>query len=276
VNAPGTPPASLRAFDAKAQDWEAYTHTPLGRLRQELTQRRLAQHLDACQPGLHVLDAGGGTGSYALPLAQIGHSVCLVDASARMLAIARQKAEQLDPALLARVEFCCAPVEALPDRFRRRGGAGHFDLVLCHTLLEYVPDPWATVRILVALLKPGGLLSLLCANPHADPLRWAIAKGDLDRARQALDETVFSADLFGLARATFTAEAMQEALAREGVDVMAAYGVPVFADYLPADRVADPTFYARLLALESQAGARTPYRLIARYNHLVGRKRAIS
>ena len=32
----------LAAFDAKAQAWEDYTHTPLGRLREELTQRRLA------------------------------------------------------------------------------------------------------------------------------------------------------------------------------------------------------------------------------------------
>jgi S-adenosylmethionine-dependent methyltransferase len=262
------------AFDAKVKAWEDYTHTPLGRLRQELTLRHLLQHLDPSRPNLHVLDAGGGTGSYALPLARLGHRVCLLDFSAQMLAAARQKIERidrcqtLDPGLIERVDLCQAPVAEVPRLFP----PDHFDLVLCHTLLEYVPEPEGVLQALSAVLRPGGLLSLLCANPHADPLRWALARGDPEKARQALHDPVSSADLFGLPRRTFTAEEIGEAMARAGVELVAGYGVRIFADYVPVEKLADAAFWARLLELEAAASALDPYRRIARYNQLVGRK----
>jgi S-adenosylmethionine-dependent methyltransferase len=240
----------------------------LGRLRQELTTHHLVQHLGSPAGSLVVLDVGGGTGSYAFPLAQLGHRVCLLDFSARMLAIARQKAQQLGPPLGERIDFCHASVDEIPGLF----SPGHFDLVLCHTLLEYVLDPWETLDVLSTVLRPGGLLSLLFVNPHADPLRWAIARGDLEKARLALDEPVSTADLFGLPRRTFTAEAMQEAMARAGMEVVARYGVRIFADYVPAEKLADAELFACALELEMAAGPLDPYRQIARYNQLLGRK----
>jgi SAM-dependent methyltransferase len=185
-----------------------------------------------------------------------------------MLAIARQKAQQLGPPVGERIDFCHASVVDVPGLF----SAGHFDLVLCHTLLEYVLDPRETLDALAAVLRPGGLLSLLFANPHADPLRWAIARGDLEKARLALDEPISTADLFGLPRRTFTVEAMQEAMARAGIEVVARYGVRIFADYVPAEKLSDPEFFCRTLELEIAAGPLDPYRQIARYNQLLGRK----
>lgn len=278
------PPASphtlhqpLDAFDAKAGDWEDYTSTPLGQLRQQLTLHYLAQHLESLPRRLKVLDAGGGTGSYAIPLAEQGHRVCLLDLSAQMLAIARRKVEQLDSSLMEQMDFYCATVEESPDLF----SPDRFDLVLCHTLLEYVLEPREVLRALSTVLRPGGLISVLFANPYADALRWALARGDLQKARlalrprsgQALRERVSSADLFGLPRRTFPAEVVQEALVDAGVEVVAEYGVRIFADYLPVEKLADSEFLARLLELEAAAGALHPYRLIARYTHLVGRKR---
>lgn len=259
---------TLAAFDAKAEAWEDYTATPLGRLRQELTLRQVAQHLGSLPRSLKVLDAGGGTGSYAIPLAEQGHWVCLLDFSAQMLAIARQKVEQLDPSLLERMDFCRAPVEETPRLFL----PDHFDLVLCHTLLEYVSEPREVLRTLTTVLRPGGLISLLFANPYADTLRWALAREDLEKARLALRERVASADLFGLPRRTFPAEVMQEAMAQAGVEVLAEYGIRIFADYLPPEKLADPEFFARLLELETVAGILHPYKLIARYTQLLGRK----
>jgi S-adenosylmethionine-dependent methyltransferase len=265
---PASPFESLPAFDAHARTWEAYTHTPLGQLRQELTLHNLARHLDALPAPLDVLDVGGGTGGYALSLARQGHQVCLLDFSAQMLAIARQKAEQLDPALLNCLTFCHAPVSDLDALF----AANHFDLILCHTLLEYVLDPWEVLRTLIGVLRPGGMLSLLCVNPYAGPLRWAIARGDLIKARRALHDPILSADLFGLPRQTWTSEMLREALTGLGVDVAAEYGVRIFADYTADDRLADPEFYARLLELEIAASATDPYRQIARYNHILSVK----
>jgi ubiquinone/menaquinone biosynthesis C-methylase UbiE len=217
---------------------------------------------------LKVLDAGGGTGSYALPLAQQGYYVCLLDFSAQMLAIARQKVEQLDPSLLERIDFCHAPVEET----RRLFSPGHFDLILCHTLLEYVSEPQKVLQALTIVLRLGGLISLLFANPYADALRWALTRGDLEKARLALREGVSSADLFGLPRRTFPAAVVQEAMAQAGVEMVAEYGVRIFADYLPVEKLADPEFFGRLLELETVAGTLHPYRLVARYTQLLGRK----
>jgi S-adenosylmethionine-dependent methyltransferase len=265
---PHIPHQPLAAFDAKAEAWEDYTATPLGRLREKLTLHHLAQHLASLPRSLKVLDAGGGTGNYALPLAEQGHRVYLLDFSAEMLAIAERKAEQLDPSLLGRMDFCHSPVEEIPRLFP----PDHFDLILCHTLLEYVSEPWQVLRTLTTVLRPGGLISFLFASPYADPLRWVLARGDLEKARLALLGQVSSADLFGLPRCTFTAEVVQETMNQAGVEVVAEYGVRIFADYLPADKLTDPEFFACLLDLEMAAGSLHPYRLIARYTHLLGRK----
>ena len=116
------------------------------------------------------------------------------------------------------------------------------------------------------------LLSLLLVNPCADVLRWALTRGDLEKARLALREQVSSADLFGLPRRTVRAETVREAMVQAQVAVVAQYGVRVFADYLPAEKLADPEFFARLLELEAAAATLHPYRLIARYIQLLGRK----
>jgi S-adenosylmethionine-dependent methyltransferase len=261
---------ALAAFDANAEAWEQYTNTPLGRLRQELTLHYLARHLGSLPARASVLDVGGGTGGYALALAELGHQVCLLDFSAEMLSAAQTKAEERGTELLERICFCRASVDEIPSRF----AAGRFDLVLCHTLLEYVEDPWTVLRHLSLALHPGGLLSLLFANAYADPLRWALAKGDVERARLSLEQEVSSADLFGLPRRTFTEERIGQALAQVGIEPLAAYGVRVFADYLPADKLADQAFWERLFELEASAGTRLPYRAVARYGHLLGHKQA--
>jgi S-adenosylmethionine-dependent methyltransferase len=265
---PRTSHTTRPSFDAHAQDWEAYTATVLGRLRQDLTLHHLMVHLGPSPGHLQVLDAGGGTGGYALPLAEQGHQVCLLDFAPGMLAIARGKAEGRDPSLLERLTFRCAPVEEVPKLF----APGHFDLILCHTLLEYVAEPREVLQILAVVLRAGGLISLLCVNPHADALRWALARGDLERARLALSEGVSGADLFGLPRRTMPAEGVRQAMAQAGLDEVATHGVRIFADYQPSEKLADPAFLEQLTALELAASGLEPYRSIARYIQLIGVK----
>jgi S-adenosylmethionine-dependent methyltransferase len=263
---------TLAAFEANAEAWEQYTNTPLGRLREELTLHYLAQHLGTLSTCASVLDAGGGTGGYSLALAELGHEVCLLDFSAQMLAAARLKAEQRGPDVAQRIRFHRASVEDVPHHL----AVDRFDLVLCHTLIEYVDDPGQVLRGLSAVLRPGGLLSLLFANAYAGPLRWALARGDLEQARRSLDTEVSSADLFGLPRRTFTADDVREAMSRAGIEPVAQYGVRVLADYMPAHRLSEPAFWSQLFELEASAGSRAPYRDIARYGYLLGRKQARS
>jgi S-adenosylmethionine-dependent methyltransferase len=259
---------SLPAFEGKAEAWENYTATPLGRLRRELTLRHLAQHLAELPRSLKILDAGGGTGDQAIALAEQGHQICLLDFSSQMLTIAKRKVEQLDPYTLERVGFLHAPAEEICRYF----APGHFDVVLCHTLLEYTPRPWEVLHGLTTVLNRGGMISLLLVNPHADGMRWALRKMDLVKARLALYEDASSADLFGLPRRILPSEAVREAMTQAGIEGVAEYGIRIFADYLPAENLADGEFFAHLVELEMSAGGLDPYRLIGRYVHLLGRK----
>jgi S-adenosylmethionine-dependent methyltransferase len=254
------------AFAQHAAEWEQYTATPLGRLRQELVIAHLLQHLRSRRAPLTVLDAGAGSGGYDLALARQGHRVCLLDLSEEMLAIARQALREANGSVEERVDFCRFPVEQAAEHFP----PGHFEVVLAHTLLEYVEEPWSVLRALVHVLAPGGLLSLLVVNPHADAFRMAWAKKDLIRARQALTECVSQADLFGLPRRILPPSRIRQELSDARVKIVAEYGIRIFADYFSGEELADAAFTAKLWELEMEASRLEPYKRVARYLHLVG------
>jgi S-adenosylmethionine-dependent methyltransferase len=257
------------AFAKHAQDWERYTTTPLGRLRQELVLAHLRQRMEALPASAKVLDAGAGTGGYALALAQQGHHVHLLDVAAEMLTLARWRLGEENPSLLERVEFSCFPVELADERLP----SDHFDVVLAHTLLEYVDDPWDVLHSLVHVLAPGGLLSLLVVNPRAEALRLAWVKRDLLQARRALTESLSKADLFGLQRKGLPADRIRQELTQSHVDTVAEYGIRIFADYFSAEELDDPVFLSRLQDLELEASHLEPYKGVARYLHVLGTKR---
>jgi S-adenosylmethionine-dependent methyltransferase len=262
-------PVERKAFNDHAAGWEQYTRTPLGRLRQELVTRQLLEHLRGGCSGLRILDAGAGTGGCALSLAQEGHNVCLVDCSSAMLDIARQNFEDAKPEALERVQFHCCSVEGIPDRFQ----SGSFDVLLCHVLLEYLTEPFKALQDLLALLAPGGTVSLVLVNPYAEMLHWALIKKDLQQAIGSLRAPEPRAGLFGLPRRVVTRAAVLDVLTETGIHTTAEYGVRVVADYFQPHVLADESFYANLLQLELSAGQMEPYRRIARYSHIIGVKR---
>ncbi|HET7089363.1 MAG TPA: methyltransferase domain-containing protein [Anaerolineae bacterium] len=254
-----------KAFDSKAQAWDDYTRTPMGRLREELTLRYLSRHLPDPARAPLVLDAGGGTGGLAIALARRGFRVHLLDAAPAMLDIARSRARPGDP-----IEYHAGPVEAVDRLF----SPAFFDVVVCHTLVEYVHDPAVTIQQLCHVLKTGGLLSLEYVNRYADALRMALTKAQFSEARRAFDGAASQADLFGVPRRTFSQDEAHTMLSAAGVEPIAEYGVRIFADYLADGQwQTDETAYADLVALEEAASTRDPYRSIARYGLVVGRNR---
>src|SRR5690242_10726801 len=82
--------------------------------------------LDA--PALDVLDIGGGTGGFAVRVAQQGHRVTVVDPSPDALAALARRARELRVDVAAR-QGDLAALGSEP---------GSADLVLCHGVLEVV------------------------------------------------------------------------------------------------------------------------------------------
>ena len=108
---------------------------------------------------LDIVDAGGGTGGFAVPLASLGHHVTVVDPSPDSLAAAQRRAAEQNVPLRA-VQGDAADLADL-------AGKQSADLVLCHSVLEYVDSPPAAMAAIAAVLRPGGAVSVLTASAVA-------------------------------------------------------------------------------------------------------------
>lgn len=255
-------------FDDGAEAWAAYNQKPLGRIRREVTWSNLVPHLppvlDPDEPP-RILDAGGGSGELALRLAYHGYRVCLLDYAPAMLDQARHAARQLPGEARSRLSFCCMAVDDVPQSF----APGPFDAVACHTLIEYLPDPRATLGTLRCLLRAGGVLSVSFVNRHAEVLRQVWARADPAGASALLDGGTFSASLFGLSGDAYTTGQVSAWLVELGLADVATYGVRAVADYVPRERLEDTVFFESLLQLERDVASRPPYNALARYIQLV-------
>lgn len=102
--------------------------------------------------GLSVVDYGCGPGHLAMEIARrVGKSGQVWGLDINEEFISRTRARALDQGLEARVNTELMEGEELPL------ADASVDRVLCKNVLEYVPDPDATVREFRRVLHPGGL-----------------------------------------------------------------------------------------------------------------------
>ncbi|WP_394828598.1 class I SAM-dependent methyltransferase [Pendulispora albinea] len=107
--------AIRQKWDASAEGEERWSQSPS--VNRELRWRLLEPHLQNVRT---ILDVGGATGAFSIPLARRGFDVTHVDLSPAMLALARRKAEGL--ANIRFVEGNAIDLGAFADR--------SFDVVL--------------------------------------------------------------------------------------------------------------------------------------------------
>ncbi|MFF5172069.1 class I SAM-dependent methyltransferase [Micromonospora sp. NPDC000089] len=214
---------------------------------------------------LTVLDVGGGTGGFAVPLAQAGHRVTVVDASPDALAALTRRAAEAGVADRVRA------VQGDGDAMAGLVEPGGADLVLCHSVLEVVDDPAPVVTALATALRPGGAASVLVAGRAAAVLGRAM-NGHLDVAAALATAPAGSAGRRDTLRRRFDAEGAAALLRAAGLVVEETHGVRVLADLLPA-AVADGQPGA-LVELERALAARPPYRDLAAQLHLFARRPA--
>jgi ubiquinone/menaquinone biosynthesis C-methylase UbiE len=98
-----------------------------------------------------VADIGCGTGSLSTLLAESGSSICGLDISSEMIAIARNKAENAGvSATFIRGDAAAPPLSQ-----------ASFDVVVARHVLWAMADPADALSSWVALLKPDGILLLI-------------------------------------------------------------------------------------------------------------------
>ncbi|ROO83948.1 methyltransferase family protein [Actinocorallia herbida] len=213
---------------------------------------------------LDVLDVGGGTGHYAVPLAALGHHVTVVDPNADALAILERRAAEAGVAVHG-VQGEAADVAALV-------GPARADLVLCHSVLEYLEDVPRGLAALVEVTRPGGTVSLLVPGALAAVVHRAVA-GHFAEAQRALTaEDGRWGDRDPVPR-RFTRAGLLELAAGAGLAEPRIQGVRVFGDLVPgAAAEADPRAAEALAALETAASAHPVLADLAARLHLTARR----
>jgi len=207
----------------------------------------------------HVVDIGGGTGGFAVPLAELGHQVQVVDPSPDALAALERRAHEHGVA--DRVTGQQGDLSTLLDVAE----PGSADVVLCHGVLEVVDDPAAALATIAEVLRPGGVLSLLVAQRHAAVVARAMA-GHFEQARAMLDATGPS----GRSGRRFTATELETLLPAAGFILASIHAVRVFSDLVPGNLLdLEPGATAALLELEQAVSERPEYAPLAAQLHLV-------
>lgn len=243
----------MPTFDERAEWFDGHYRTTRGRVRRELVLERLRASIPPAPAT--VLDVGGGSGAIAIPLAEAGYRVTLLDPSAGMLAVAERGAAE------AGVSFTVfeAGVEALLDV-----APGPFDVVCCHAVLLYVEEPPVALRTLRAAARAGTVLSLLEKNRDALAIRPGLL-GDFAEALRVLDDPVAKGNL-GIPNRSYPMPVWRSWLEDAGWRVDSWSGVRLFSD--TAEDGLDADRFETLLALEREAGKREPYRSVSRLVHI--------
>lgn len=125
-----------------------------GKLRLAILERDF-EALNLHQAPLSILDIGAGQGQYALMLAKKGHHLTLIEPAIEMLTLAQESflREGLE------ANFYQESLEKLPEL-----PLPQFDLITCHAMIEWLPEPERFLQLALPTLKPGGKLSLLFYN----------------------------------------------------------------------------------------------------------------
>lgn len=232
------------------------TEDPRKRVHTDLLWRMIERALP--ERGGTILDAGGGTGRFSLPLARRGFRVTHLDIAPRMIEIAQQEAEGLDT-----IAFCVGDIVDL-SRF----SDASFDLVLCldSPLSFCFRDHERALDELVRVCRHD---LVLCATSRLGAIAeggitfdlqhfgvprtaWEVLEtGDLD----VTDELLKTQPLMSSWHA-FTAAELVDKIAVRGLSVRAVLAPGGLARFIPPEALLEvfrePYRYARFLDFEER------------------------
>jgi len=209
---------------------------------------------------LRVLDVGGGSGMFAVPLARLGHDVTVVDPSADALATLRRRADTAGVGAL--VHGLQGDGDLLHEVLPAAGDG--FDLALCHYVLEVVDDPAVTLGEISRALRPGGQVSVATVNRAGAVLARAVAGHPVEALALLEDRDPATARSKPVRR--FSPDDMLTLVGGAGLRPGPWRGVSVVADLLEATSGAEP---GAVRALELALAEQSPFRDIATGLHVL-------
>jgi S-adenosylmethionine-dependent methyltransferase len=258
TQAPGT---QAPGDGAAEQRWREGTRSVIWPVLSEVVTARAS---GTGRPVLDIVDVGGGTGGLAVAFAGLGHRVTVVDPSPDALAAAQRRAAEAQVPLTA--------VQGEADELDTLIGADAADLLICHSVLEYVDSPAGSMAVIARVLRPGGTVSVLAANASAAVLHKALA-GRYAEAGELLAGIERDGGAAAPAPRRFTLDGLVAVIEGAGLRAGAAHGVRVFAGLIQAAAGGTDTAAADALrALEQSAAGYPAFRDIAARLHVLGHR----
>jgi SAM-dependent methyltransferase len=251
-------------FRPYADNLEGFYEAAYWALSDELIKELIRRHLGV-KPGGWVLDAGGGTGRWALWMAaELGAHVTVADKSEAMLDQARRNLAGVPAGQKVELLHCdLHHAPQLPSR--------HFEAVTAtYGVLSFLDDPPAVFRTLHRVMKPGAI-ALLMSHSLSTAL-----SSKLSRDLASPEELRELADT-GIVRwapgvpplRVYTAQELKDLACTVGFAVDAVFGVTTlvmpgtqdfgypYQEISPISRaLEDPEFFRTALELELQANER--------------------
>ncbi|MGS2720080.1 methyltransferase [Paraglaciecola aestuariivivens] len=243
-------------FDTLANKFERNIYgSTKGQLRHELLVHHLNASLDLQGQKLDVLDAGGGTGVMTDYLLNLGHNLTLSDISQEVLALAQQKLARHKQLTLIHTDILSLDTNK------------QYDLVICHAVLEWLTEPVKVIKKLLAMVKPGGHLSLSFFNYDAQ-LFGNMLYGNFDYVEQGMpSKNIVRLSPNNPQKPQFILDELQKLT----VEVKYLAGIRCFHDYMK-DLDKQQSQYEQLKRLEIQYGCQAPYLWLGKYFLVVSQK----
>lgn len=262
----GVTQEAAKAYDRIAREYDARYGGPRWEVYGHVTERTVEPYLPPA--GARVLDAGAGTGKWAVRLLANRFRVTLLDPSAEMLEVARRKiaSEVKD----AKAEYVVGSIEDL------RFADGTFDFVFCEgDPLSYCLRTYEkAARELVRVLKPGAAFYVSCDS------RWLQALGflyqdRLDLARACADDGK-GKDPYGADTHAFSPRELVELFTKAGARDVRVTGKGHLFLFFPDDRLttlfADAETRRWWFDAEARLGADPSAAAFGGHLQVVGRK----
>ena len=243
-----------------------YQKSVTGRMRYVLAQRNMMQ-LHSLDRPLKILDAAGGNGVNTKWLASQGHSVTLLDSDPAMLKQAEQQLKNVG--LLDQCEI----VEGALEKAAELLPANHFELVLCHHVIEYLKNPHQLFTAMHQVSSRTGELSLITLNPVSETIRAIIFRRDPKLAHSKLVDQSYDAKWFGQAM-LYSYDQLVSCGEEARWRLVDFRGMRVLADYI-SDAEYDEAKEQEAILLEEELSGLEPYRRIGRYFQFCFRKQSL-
>jgi ubiquinone/menaquinone biosynthesis C-methylase UbiE len=187
-----------------------------------------------------ILDAGGGTAKWTIPLAEAGYNVTLTDISKNMLTVARAKIAQAGLIDRVRVEVADVTQMAVFED-------ASFDFVLCEgDPLSYCTNPPQGIEELVRVAKVGGTIVASVDNLYSRVF-WHLRRQSFQEALGLFEDQWVTGNFPVY---FFTPSELQRRFDDAGCEMITMVGKNLFSRYWSEDRLKDAETFQEVVALE--------------------------